>query len=46
MKIPIKKYVDDEFLTWEERYKRLMTHHEEETKWLNMRCLQKRRTHR
>ena len=34
MKIPIKKYVDDPTLTWEERYKRLDTHHQEETKWM------------
>lgn len=28
---PIKKYVDDPSLTWEERYKRLDAHHVEET---------------
>lgn len=33
-RIPIKRYVDDETLSWEERYKRLMTHHEEEAKFL------------
>ena len=34
MKIPIKKYVMDENLSWEERYKKLEKHHEEETKFL------------
>ena len=34
MKIPIKKYVDDPSLTWEERYKRLEAHHKEETEYL------------
>ena len=34
MKIPIKKYVDDATLTWEQRYTRLETHHKEETEWL------------
>lgn len=34
MKIPIKKYVMDESISWEERYKRLEAHHLEETKWL------------
>jgi hypothetical protein len=34
MKIPIKKYKDDESLSWEQRYENLMKHHEEETKWL------------
>lgn len=34
MKIPIKKYVMDETLTWKERYKQLEKHHEEETKYL------------
>ena len=33
-RIPIKRYVDDPLLTWEERYARLLTHHEEETKFL------------
>jgi hypothetical protein len=32
--IKVKKYVDDETLSWEERYKRLMKHHEDETKFL------------
>lgn len=34
MKIPIKKYVMDESLSWEERYKKLEAHHLEETTWL------------
>ena len=34
MKIPIKKYVMDESLSWEERYKQLESHHKEETEWL------------
>lgn len=34
MKIPIKKYVMDESLCWEERYKQLEAHHKEETEWL------------
>ncbi len=34
MKIPIKKYVDDPSLSWEERYKRLEAHHTEETQWM------------
>lgn len=34
MKIPIKKYVMNENLSWEERYKQLEKHHEEETKFL------------
>lgn len=34
MKIPIKRYVDDTSLTWEQRYERLLRHHEEETRWL------------
>lgn len=34
MKIPIKKYVMDESLSWEERYRQLEAHHEEETKWM------------
>lgn len=33
-RIPIKRYVDDPSLTWEERYARLLAHHEEETKFL------------
>jgi hypothetical protein len=34
MKIPIKKYVMDETLSWEERYRQLEAHHLEETQWL------------
>ena len=34
MKVPIKKYVEDTSLTWEERYKRLDAHHIEETSWM------------
>jgi hypothetical protein len=34
MKIPIKKYIDDLSLSWEERYKRLENHHMEETAWM------------
>jgi hypothetical protein len=34
VKIPIKKYVMNEKLSWEERYKQLEKHHEEETKFL------------
>jgi DnaJ-class molecular chaperone len=34
MKIPIKKYVMNENLSWEERYKQLESHHNEETKWM------------
>jgi hypothetical protein len=34
MKIPIKKYVMDESLSWEERYKQLDQHHKEETEFL------------
>jgi hypothetical protein len=33
-KIPIKKYVEDTSLSWEERYHQLEKHHEEETKFL------------
>ena len=33
-RIPIKRYADDPSLTWEERYARLLKHHEEETKFL------------
>ncbi len=33
-RIPIKRYVDDPQLSWEERYARLLMHHEEETKFL------------
>lgn len=32
--IKVKKFVDDPSLSWEERYKRLEKHHEEETKFL------------
>lgn len=34
MKIPIKKFVDDETLSYQERFERLLKHHEEETKWM------------
>lgn len=34
MKVKIKRFVDDPSKTWEERFKLLLTHHEEETKWL------------
>jgi hypothetical protein len=34
VKIPIKKYVMDESLSWEERYKKLDAHHLEETTFL------------
>jgi hypothetical protein len=34
MRIPIKRYVMDESLSWEERYRKLEAHHEEETKFL------------
>ena len=33
-RIPIKKYVDDPSLAWEQRYEALLRHHEEETKFL------------
>jgi hypothetical protein len=33
-RIPIKKYVLDESLSWEERYKKLEAHHKEETEFL------------
>lgn len=32
--IKVKKYIDDENLTWEERYKNLMEHHLKETEFL------------
>jgi hypothetical protein len=32
--IKIKKYEDDDSLTWEERYKRLEEHHTKETTFL------------
>ena len=34
MKIPIKKYIDNISLSWEERYRRLEEHHLEETSWM------------
>ncbi len=34
VKIPLKKYVMDESLSWEERYAKLDAHHLEETQWL------------
>lgn len=34
LKIPIKKYVMDEKLSWEERYKKLEEHHTIETQFL------------
>lgn len=34
MKIPIKKYVMDESLSGENRYRQLEAHHKEETEWL------------
>lgn len=34
MKIPIKKYILDETLSWEDRYKKLEAHHLEETSYL------------
>jgi hypothetical protein len=33
-KIEIQKYTDDPSLSWEERYKRLESHHLEETQFL------------
>lgn len=33
-RIPIKKYVMDESLSWEERYRHLERHHEEESNFL------------
>lgn len=33
-RIPIKRYVMNETLSWEERYRALEKHHEEETKFL------------
>lgn len=32
--IKVKRFVDDPTLSWEERFKRLEKHHEEETKFL------------
>ena len=32
--IKVKRYVDDESLSWEERYRRLEKHHLEETSFL------------
>lgn len=34
MKLKVKKYVDDETLSWKERYKNLEEHHLAETKEL------------
>ncbi len=34
MKIPIKRYVMNLTLSWEERYKELEAHHNEETQFL------------
>lgn len=34
MKIPVKKYIMNSTLSWEERYKELEKHHQEETAWL------------
>ena len=34
MKIPIKKYIDNSSLSWEQRYKKLDDHHLEETSWM------------
>ncbi len=34
MKIPIKKYVMNEALSWEERYRKLEAHHLEEMTWM------------
>lgn len=34
IKIPIKKYVMDESLSWEERYRKLEAHHKIETEFL------------
>lgn len=33
-KIKIKRFVDDESLSWEERFKKLEAHHKEETQFL------------
>ncbi len=34
LRVPkIKRYVDDESLSWEERYQQLQAHHEKETTW-------------
>lgn len=33
-KVPVKKFVDDETLSWEERFRRLEDHHFKETNWL------------
>ncbi len=32
--IKVKRYIDDDSLSWEERYKRLDSHHIEETTFL------------
>lgn len=34
VKVQVKKYVMDETLSWEERYRKLEAHHLEETQWL------------
>jgi predicted RNase H-like nuclease (RuvC/YqgF family) len=34
MKIPIKKYIEDFSLPWELKYKKLETHHNEETQYM------------
>jgi hypothetical protein len=34
VKVQVKKYVMDETLSWEERYRKLEQHHLEETSWL------------
>lgn len=33
-RIPIKRFIDDETLPWEERFRRLEVHHREETAFL------------
>ncbi len=38
VRVQVKKYVMDETLSWEERYKKLEEHHNEESKWLIERC--------
>ena len=34
LRIPLNKYVMDESLSWEERYRQLEAHHEDETGFL------------
>lgn len=34
VRVPVKKWVDDEGLSFQARFLRLKAHHEEETKWL------------